>query len=214
MNMPRVCRAETEKNRNAIRQASARLFREQGLRASVTDVMKAVGLTHGGFYGHFGCKDELAAEACATAFAESVARWSKRVAGAPGRRSAHAALIEGYLSPRNRSAVGGGCPIAALATDVAREPADKPVRRTFRAGLERLVAMLADVEPGRGADAARTQALTELATLVGAMVLARATEDHPLSDEFMTAARQSLLAGRPSARRRAKVRRPRRPHAR
>jgi TetR/AcrR family transcriptional repressor of nem operon len=192
--MPRVCRAETAKNRRAIRQASSRLFREQGLRASVSDVMSAAGLTHGGFYRHFGSKDELAADACAAAFAESLARWRKRIEGAEG--SARAALIAGYLTPHNRATVGAGCPIAALATDVARESLDKPVRRAFGAGLERLIAMLAAVEPRRGAGAARTQALAELATLVGAMVLARATDGTPLSDEFVQAARRSLLGAR------------------
>jgi TetR/AcrR family transcriptional repressor of nem operon len=194
--MPRVCRAETEKNRTAIRRASSRLFREQGLRASVSDVMSAAGLTHGGFYGHFGCKDDLAADACAMAFAESVARWRKRTLGAADRPSAHAALIEGYLTAGNRAAIGTGCPIAALATDVARESLDKPVRRAFHEGLERLIAMLAELESRRGAGAARAQALAELATMVGAMVLARATDGSALSDEFMHAARSSLLGPR------------------
>jgi len=214
MQMPRVCRAETEKNRSAIRQASARLFREQGLRASVNDVMGAAGLTHGGFYGHFASKDELAAEACATAFAESAGRWGKRVSGAPDLAAAHAAIIEGYLTPENRTAVGTSCPMAALATDVAREAADKPVRKTFRKGLERLIAALAEVEPARGADGARVQALSELATLVGAMVLARATLGHPLSDEIMDAARQSLLTRASSARRTARPVHRRSRHAR
>jgi TetR/AcrR family transcriptional regulator, transcriptional repressor for nem operon len=198
--MPRVCRAETEKNRTAIRQASSRLFREQGLGASVSDVMSAAGLTHGGFYGHFGSKDELAAEACAAAFSESVARWRKRIADAADPASARSALIEGYLTARNRAAIGTGCPIAALAADVARESLGKPVRSAFRAGLERLIEMLTEVEP-RPAGAARAQALTELSTLVGAMVLARATDATPLSDELLQAAASSLLGARKDMRR-------------
>jgi TetR/AcrR family transcriptional repressor of nem operon len=201
--MPRVCRAETEKNRTAIRRASSRLFREQGLRASVSDVMSAAGLTHGGFYGHFGSKDELAAEACAAAFAESAARWRKRIGNAADPAKARAALIEGYLAAQNRAAIGTGCPIAALATDVARESRGKPVRSAFRAGLERLIEMLTEVEPPP-AGAARARALTELSTLVGAMVLARATDATPLSDELLQAAASSLLGARkgtPRARR-------------
>jgi TetR/AcrR family transcriptional repressor of nem operon len=190
--MPRVCRAETEKNRTAIRRASSRLFREQGLRASVSDVMRAAGLTHGGFYGHFGSKDELAAEACAAAFAESAARWRKRIGEAADPAAARGALIGGYLAAQNRAAIGTGCPIAALAADVAREPPGKPVRSAFRAGLEQLIEMLTEVEP-RPAGAARARALTELATLVGAMVLARATDGTPLSHEFLHAAASSLL---------------------
>jgi TetR/AcrR family transcriptional regulator, transcriptional repressor for nem operon len=190
--MPRVCRAETEKNRSAIRQASSRLFREQGLGASVSDVMSAAGLTHGGFYGHFRSKDELAAEACAAAFSESVERWHKRIGNAADSAAARAALIGGYLTARNRAAIGAGCPIAALAIDVARESLGKPVRSAFHAGLTRLIEMLAEVEP-RSADAARDRAMTELSTLVGAMVLARATDGTPLSDELLHAAASSLL---------------------
>jgi TetR/AcrR family transcriptional repressor of nem operon len=213
MAMPRVCRAETEKNRTAIRHASSRLFREQGLRASVSDVMSAAGLTHGGFYGHFRSKDELAAEACAAAFAESAARWRKRIGDAGDPAAARTALIEGYLAAQNRAAIGTGCPIAALATDVARESPGKPVRSAFRAGLERLIEMLTEVEPRPGG-AARAQALTELSTLVGAMVLARATDATPLSDELLRAAASSLLGAGKDSRRGRRPRPRRRRHAR
>jgi TetR/AcrR family transcriptional regulator, transcriptional repressor for nem operon len=190
--MPRVCRAETAKNRDAIEQASSRLFREQGLGVSVADVMAAAGLTHGGFYGHFRSKDELIATACAAAFADSVERWRKRTAGAKDRRTARAALIEGYLTAHNRASMGTSCPIAALAADVAREAEDKPVRKSFREGLERLVEVLVDVQPTAPGEGARDHALAQLSTLVGAMVLARATQGSHLSDEFMTAARHRL----------------------
>jgi TetR/AcrR family transcriptional regulator, transcriptional repressor for nem operon len=206
MAMPRVCRAETEKNRAAIRQASSRLFREQGLHASLNDVMSAAGLTHGGFYGHFGSKDELAAEACAAAFSESVVRWRQRIGDAADPAAARIALIEGYLAAQNRAAIGTGCPIAALATDVAREAAGKPVRGAFHAGLERLIEMLTEVEP-RPAGAARTKALAELSTLVGAMVLARATDATPLSDELLRAAASSLLGPGKEPQRRPRGRR-------
>jgi TetR/AcrR family transcriptional regulator, transcriptional repressor for nem operon len=193
--VPRVSKLETAKNRGAIEQASARLFREQGLSASLKHVMRAAGLTHGGFYGHFGSKDELVATACAAAFGESVERWRKRTTTAKNRRSAHAALIEGYLTAHNRASRGTSCPLAALATDVGREPQSKPVRKIFRAGLEQLIEILTDVQPTRDPQGARDEALTQLSTLVGAMVLARATSGTPLSDQFMNAAKQSLLRG-------------------
>ena len=200
--MPRVSKAETEKNRGAIEQASSRLFRERGLRVSLKDIMSAAGLTHGGFYGHFSSKDELAAAACAAAFATSVERWRKRALGAKSRRAAHAALIERYLTSHNRASSGTSCPIAALATDVGREAESKPVRKIFRSGLEQLIEILAQVQPGSPEpDGARDEALTQLSTLVGAMVLARATSGTLLSDQFMNAAKRSLLrAGRRPAR--------------
>jgi TetR/AcrR family transcriptional repressor of nem operon len=194
--VPRVSRAETEKNRGAIEQASSRLFRERGLQASLKGVMGAAGLTHGGFYGHFKSKDDLVAAACASAFAASVERWSARCADAVDRRAAHASLIENYLKPGKRSPMGTGCPLPALATDVAREPQGKPVRRVFRDGLEQLIGILSGVEPLDSAGAARERALSELATLVGAMVLARATMGSELSDELLSAAKRSLLEER------------------
>jgi TetR/AcrR family transcriptional repressor of nem operon len=168
------------------------MFREQGLSVSVKEVMAAAGLTHGGFYGHFGSKDELVSTACANAFAGSVERWRKRVA-AKNRAEAHAALIEGYLTPQNRASAGTSCPIAALATDVGREPERKPVRKIFRAGIEQLLEILADAQPVPNDAGARDRALAELSTLVGAMILARATGGSPLSDQFLDAAKHSLL---------------------
>ena len=197
--MPRVSRLEAEKNRGAIERASARLFRERGLRASLKQVMGAAGLTHGGFYGHFRSKDELVAAACAAAFAGSVGRWRRRAAGAANRRAARAALVEGYLAPRNRRSVGTGCPLCSLATDVAREAEDMPVRRAFREGLEGLLGILAQVQP-RGTRRRRERALAQLSALVGAMLLARATSGSVLSQEILRAARRSLLAGAKAAR--------------
>ncbi|HEY2676547.1 MAG TPA: TetR/AcrR family transcriptional regulator [Steroidobacteraceae bacterium] len=191
--MPRASRADTEKNRAAIEQASSRLFREQGLSVSLKDVMGAAGLTHGGFYGHFGSKDDLVAAACANAFESSVERWHQRSTGAKDRQGGRAALIEGYLTAHNRASAGTSCPISALATDVGREPEGAPVREIFRAGIERLLEILTDVQPHSDQDGARDRALTDLSTLVGAMVLARSTSGSLLSDAFMNAAKQSLL---------------------
>lgn len=191
--MPRVSRAEAEKNRAIIEQVSARLFREQGFHGiSVADLMSAAGLTHGGFYGHFESKDALAAIACERAFEESVERWRKRVDAAPDRAAALESLLDGYLSTRNRNAVGAGCPIAALATDVSREPDDKPVHEAFVAGLTAQLAILESVQPGADPAANRAEALAQMSLLVGAMVLSRATRGSSLSTEVLAAARAHL----------------------
>lgn len=193
--MPRVSKAEAEKNRAAIEQVSSRLFREQGFHGvSVADLMGAAGLTHGGFYGHFESKDALAAIACARAFEESEARWRKRVDDAPDRAAALTALVDGYLSARNRNGPGAGCPVAALANDVAREPEGKPVRAVFHEGLENLLEILASVQPGDDDTQRRSTAIAQMATLAGALVLARATQGTPLSNEVLAATKAHLLA--------------------
>jgi TetR/AcrR family transcriptional repressor of nem operon len=192
--MPRVSRAQTELNRSAIEEASARLFREQGLHGvSVEALMSAAGLTHGGFYGHFASKDEVAAVACQSAFGQSKAVWARRIASASSPAEARRQIAANYLSARHMSSWGQACPLASLAVDVAREPAGKPVRAAFLAGVKDLVEMLSGLCTGRTGRTARAQALAQLATMVGAVVLARATQGAPLSEEFLESARAALL---------------------
>ncbi|RZT39489.1 TetR/AcrR family transcriptional regulator [Cupriavidus agavae] len=196
--MARASRAVADQHRTAIEQASARLFRQHGLHGvSVAQVMADAGLTHGGFYGHFGSKDELAAVACARSFAEANDRWQATARRAKGDvSSARRELVERYLSAAHRDAAGHGCPASAFASDVAREPAGKPVREAYLDGLRQLIDTWEAINTGAGADAgpdAHRQALVQLATFVGAITLARATAGDGLSDEILDAARAWLL---------------------
>lgn len=193
--MARASREQTDKNREAIEQASSRLFRERGLSGvSVAELMAGAGLTHGGFYGHFASKDALAAQACKRAFEESTARWERRLARADGDRKAMLAnLVEPYLSAGHCANPGIGCAAAALAVDVAREPAGKPVRQAYADGLRTLVDDMAQTVASDDPRERHDQALVRMALLVGALTLARATEGDPLSDEMLDAARAHLL---------------------
>ena len=196
--MSRASRAEAQRHRQQIEEASARLFRERGLSVSVADLMSEVGLTHGGFYGHFDSKDALAAIAMARAFEETAARWRARLAGADAA-DGRAALFRGYLHPDNRNVPAHGCPLVALATDVAREPADKPVRAAYLKGLASLLEILERAQPADDHPAqARHDALVQMCLLVGAMALARATNGQPLSDELLQAARRQLVENPPA----------------
>lgn len=188
--MPRVSREQFGVNRDAIEDAAARLLRERGLHGvSVAEVMADAGLTHGGFYGHFASKDALTAAGVTRAFDRAVERWSQRVDGHDDERSALAALIDGYLSPANLASPGEGCPTAALASEVAREAKDKPVRAAFVEGIRRQLDVLLSVQPDD--DPPDTdRALVQLATMIGTLVLARATASDPLSGDFVRAARE------------------------
>ncbi len=192
--MPRVSKEQTDINRNAIETASARLFREKGFNGvSVADLMGAAGLTHGGFYGHFASKDELAAVACANAFRQSSERWAQRVDAQPDEQAALRAIVDAYLSPRSLQDIGNGCPSAALGIDVARESPDKPVRAAYRTGTAELVEILAALAPSGDAAVRRKTALVQWSTMVGAMMLARATQGDAISAELLAAAREQLL---------------------
>jgi TetR/AcrR family transcriptional repressor of nem operon len=192
--MPRVSRAEADSHREAITEASARLFKERGLKAvSVADLMGAAGLTHGGFYGHFESKDALAGIAAEHAFEQSAQRWRKRIAAQPDAAARRAAIVEPYLTQKSLRDVGIGCPTVALASDVAREPADAPIRAAYIDGLGALVDILATVQQAGDPAADRRAALADYATMAGAMLLARAAGGSPLSDEILVAARERLM---------------------
>lgn len=192
--MPRVSKEQADRNRKTIENAAAVLFREKGINGvSVADLMSAAGLTHGGFYGHFSSKDELAATACSLAFEQSTQRWARRIESQPDDSAARTALIEGYLSARNLKDIGNACAAMTMAADVAREAPDKPVRAAYACGVAELIEALAAVEPSPDPAQRRQQALVQFSTMVGAMSLARAMRDQPLASEILAACRAALL---------------------
>ncbi|WP_354683765.1 TetR/AcrR family transcriptional regulator [Cupriavidus necator] len=193
--MARASREQTDKNREAIEQASSRLFRERGLNGvSVAELMAGAGLTHGGFYGHFSSKDALAAQACKRAFEESTARWERRMDKAGDDPNAMLAnLVEPYLTPAHCANPGVGCAAAALAVDVAREPADKPVRQAYLEGFKAMTEDMAKTVDSDDPQVRHDEALVRMALLVGALTLARATASDPISDEMLSAVRTRLL---------------------
>jgi TetR/AcrR family transcriptional regulator, transcriptional repressor for nem operon len=198
--MPRASKEQAESNRRLITDNSARLLRERGIHGlSVADLMSSAGLTHGGFYGHFDSKDQLAAQACAHAFDHSVERWRKRIAGEATTAAGFKAIVEGYLSTRNRDNPGASCPTPALVGDVAREPQAAPVRTAYRAGVEQLLDVLDSVQDDAGTEQSRRRTLAEFAMMVGAMALARATRGDPISEAFLVSAREMLTAAPHSA---------------
>jgi TetR/AcrR family transcriptional repressor of nem operon len=165
--------------------------------------MQEAGLTHGGFYKHFASKEVLLAEAGAGAFAARSAALSDLMETAPDPATARARFIADYLSTWHRDHPGDGCAGVALAADVARRRPDDALHDTYVAGVTQLadtLHTLRSAAPGAqgpttpGDDDRRDpEALTELATLVGAQVLARATAGHPISEQILDAARDSLL---------------------
>lgn len=185
----RVTRDQVAAHRERILTAAGTLFREHGYDGiGVGDIMRRAGLTHGGFYGHFASKEDLAAEITLRVLARD--GWLERLTGK--HDPALADVVHSYLSTRHRDDPGHGCVFAALGSDAARQP--KSVRRAFTEGLRiRLDALLALI-PGRSASKRRQTALATLATLVGAMVLSRAVDDATLSKDILEAASASLTA--------------------
>src|ERR1700733_4205946 len=190
----RITKQQAEDNRARVVETASRLFREKGFEGvAVADLMHAAGLTHGGFYNHFDSKDELAAQACARIFDGSVAA-IERIAAIEDRSERTAALDaykRRYLSERSRDAPAARCPMVAFGTDVSRQHG--PVRHAYADGLRRYLDAFTRALGGRKPPhrkAAREQAIATLATLAGALSLARsvAEADPDLSNEILAAA--------------------------
>jgi TetR/AcrR family transcriptional repressor of nem operon len=196
--MPRVSRQVARENHDAILKGTAQLMRERGLSASLADIMAAAGLTPGGFYGHFASKDELLAQGCRAAFAESARRWHVRAGGARDTAAALDAVVQGYLAEDGPFV--SGCPIASLATDVSREAEGPAVGNAFRDGISGLLEILVGLQPEGRPQAARKAALIQLSTMVGALVLARALRGDALAHELLGVARSHLKSRRAPAR--------------
>jgi TetR/AcrR family transcriptional repressor of nem operon len=183
----RVTRVQAAANREKILEVAGALFRERGFDGiGVADIMKRAGLTHGGFYGHFASKDDLAAEITARVLGRS--GWMERLTGT--QKPSFSDVVRQYLSPRHRDDPGRGCLFAALGSDVVRQP--RSVRRAFTEGLRLRVDALARLAPGRSAAARRQKSLATMAGLVGALILSRAVDDPKFSDEILEAAATSV----------------------
>jgi TetR/AcrR family transcriptional repressor of nem operon len=176
----KVSREQVVENKKAILTAAGRLFRERGFDSvTVADVMKSAGLTHGGFYGYFKSKDDLIAQALAEVLGHSTV--SSDGLSAYARR---------YLSPDHRQNLAGGCVIAALASETTRQPG--AARAEMTAGLKAQIARLSTIAPGADGAHKRRAAIGSWAAMVGAMILARVSEDAEFSDEVLTETRAWL----------------------
>jgi len=90
----RVTREKFAENREKILTAASVLFRENGFDGvGVADIMKAAGLTHGGFYGHFESKDDLALEVSRKLIERVEERWRELIVGHPDVRFRRCSII-------------------------------------------------------------------------------------------------------------------------
>lgn len=181
MRMTSERKAET---RERILHAAIALFRLHGIDAVGVDaIMHHAGLTHGGFYVHFASKEALVAEAAAASLARSATRW-ERISEEPDSAAALARIVESYLDPAHVTAAEQGCVLTTLGPEVARR---REVRPAITESVRRMADALARCLPGRR----RERALTVLSSMVGAVVLARLSDDPQLSAELLAVARKT-----------------------
>jgi TetR/AcrR family transcriptional regulator, transcriptional repressor for nem operon len=187
----RVSREQAAQNRQKILTAATRLFRERGISATGVDaITEDAGLTHGAVYSQFGSKEAIVAEAVQEAQAGSMRLW-QRLADRNGAKQAFAAIVAQYLSPAHRDAAGRGCLVAALASEVARQPSS--VRDAFTAELEKGLKYLAEVMKADEAARHGDDAIEAFATMVGALILARSVSDEKLSNQILEVAAKRVI---------------------
>jgi TetR/AcrR family transcriptional repressor of nem operon len=188
--------SQTEKTRNHDRivEVAARRIREAGTEApGVAEIMASAGLTHGGFYKHFGSRDELIAEAAERTYAESQAAAQQVIDGAD---EPLAAFVDWYLSSEHRDNPGAGCSVVALGNDVAR--AGNEVRSAYTDQVRRYLTRLDELLGSDVADRPSADATAALSTLAGAVLVARAVGDPELSDQILRDAREALVDRSPA----------------
>jgi AcrR family transcriptional regulator len=188
--MRRTAPTRKEVTHDRIVEAAGRAIRRSGYDGTgVADIMKAVGLTHGGFYAHFASREAMLAEAADRAGAESVASAAGIAAAAPPHQALRA-MMQAYLSKAHVASVETGCAVAALGSEMQRQAPE--VRRAATRRIKEMIDLVARQSPNWGQPGAHDQALVTVATMVGTLVLARAVDDARLSDALREAALKHL----------------------
>ncbi len=153
---PKSRRERKQTSRQRIVEAAARRMRARGVKgAGVSDVMRAAGLTHGGFYAHFPSKAELVAEAFSAAMQTNRARWFAGLDDADDATWLEQ-VVHRYLSRPHRDASAEGCPLPALSAEVSRESG--VVRAAYETELRNSVAALESRLRGVAGERARERA--------------------------------------------------------
>jgi TetR/AcrR family transcriptional repressor of nem operon len=164
--------AERSENRRRILQAASRLFRERGFDGvTEAEIVAAAGLTRSGLEGYFESKDDLIFHAMVEAL----------VTFKPPEELAEYACY--YLSPEHKADIAGGCPLAALATEIVRQSAE--ARAAMTTGLSDDIERLSRSAPGRDAPSRRRAAIRAVSAMVGSLILARMSDDEELAQEFV-----------------------------
>lgn len=181
----KITKEKAAENRQVLVEAAARLFREKGIDGvGVAEISKAAGLTHGALYAHFPSKDALAVAAMDFSNRSSFGKVTARPLSLPE-------LIDYYLAPEQRDNLAEGCPLAAAASEVARQ--DAAVGASYSSGYRQMVDHISSLlPPGKGQ---RQQALAIMAALVGGVSVSRNVykTDPKLADEVLESVRSMLM---------------------
>lgn len=165
-----------------IKEASVR-FRRDGIGATgLQPLMKALNLTHGGFYAHFKSKDELVEKAPQAAAAELDAHCEMLFS----QERPLDAFIDSYLSEWHQTSPDQGCPLPTMSSELGLRGQHSPTTDAV------LGARLKQIEAALRCEDADEQSLVLMSTLVGALVLARSVENPEFATRIIDVVRGSL----------------------
>ncbi|HSU57717.1 MAG TPA: TetR/AcrR family transcriptional regulator [Bryobacteraceae bacterium] len=181
---------KAEIHRKIVKDASRRV-RAEGLNgAAVAAVMKGTGLTHGGFYKHFGSKKDLLVESLREAFRE-ITGTLVRAAEHSHPEAAWKVIVKAYLTLEYCDHPERGCPLPALAPELAR--AGKGMRRQVFAELVNYKDRMLPFMPGsRTADKERAF-FSIFSTMIGAIEIARMLPELAMREKVLASTRDFLL---------------------
>ncbi len=187
--MSRTPNSRKEDTHERIIEVASRAIRKNGFAGvGVAAVMQESGLTHGGFYSHFESRDALLIEALDRAGRDSFADASKPSKSRDGaKNSVFRGLVEEYLADRHLASLETGCPVAALACDMPRQP--QAVREASAVRVKQTIAAARHVLP----EPHRAAASVVAATLVGSLQLARALGNNAEGRALLKASRETLI---------------------
>jgi TetR/AcrR family transcriptional repressor of nem operon len=176
-----------QETRDRIIHAASRRFRRAGAGVGIGQLMKTLKMTHGGFYRHFKSKDDLFEAALRNGFEEMRGRMSAAIAKAPSGHELEA-IIETYLSEQHCADAAGGCPVAALASEIGRQP--RALRAAFDRAIQEATSRIAQFMTGATEEERRRKAGVLLSGMSGTLAVARAVSDEELRRKILAAARK------------------------
>jgi TetR/AcrR family transcriptional repressor of nem operon len=180
------------RTRERIVRAASRRFRSKGGEgAGIGDLMRDLRLTHGGFYRHFDSKEALFAEAFEQSLREIGDRVTHAIDSAP-RGAELKALIDTYLDVDHLNDVAGGCPVAALASEVARRP--RGTREPFLQALRAHIRRMERYMPAGNDEQRREKAIALFTGMAGTLTVARAFTDERDRRAILDGAKKFYLA--------------------
>ncbi|WP_339532784.1 TetR/AcrR family transcriptional regulator [Pseudomonas mucidolens] len=166
---------KAQTHQRIIKEASVR-FRRDGIGATgLQPLMKALDLTHGGFYAHFKSKDELVEKALQAAAAEL----DTHCAMLFSQEQPLHAFIDSYLSEWHRTSPDQGCPLPTMSWEMAQRGRQSSTTDTV------LTTRLQQIEATLHSPNASEQSLIMMSTLVGALMLARSVESPELATRIL-----------------------------